>query len=187
MLIITITAYFIIPIYTVLFASETDWFTLNFSVLGSLSSRKNLFLLWGIIVGIYFYYVLKQIIRRLPRNKKEKAASKSALLLLTLSVITPYLPDSQPLPAFLHVMFSFLASIFLIICLYMVIWKLYCMNQPVYRPYLLCLNVITVLSVLLFFLAGIVSTALEIFFVLSSTVLLKKLYCRVMAPRIKRY
>lgn len=183
MSLLTITAYFIIPIYTILFAWGTDWFTLNFSVLGNLSSRKNLFLLWGIIIGTYFYYILKQIISGLPRNRKETVMSITALLLLVLAVITPYLPDSQPLHAVFHVILSFLASISLLICLYMIVWKLYCMNQELYRPYLHCLLVITVLSAFLFFLTGIVSTVLEIFFTLSSTFLLQRLYRRVLAPK----
>ena len=49
-MILNITAYFIIPVYTFLFAWGTDLFRLNFSVLGSLANRKNAFLLWGIIV-----------------------------------------------------------------------------------------------------------------------------------------
>ncbi len=183
MSLLTITAYFIIPIYTILFAWGTDWFTLNFSVLGNISSRKNLFLLWGIIIGTYFYYILKRIISGLPRNRKETVMSITALLLLVLAVITPYLPDSQPLHAVFHVILSFLASISLLICLYMIVWKLYCMNQEVYRPYLHCLLVITVLSAFLFFLTGIVSTVLEIFFILSCTFLLQRLYRRVLAPK----
>lgn len=178
MSLLTITAYFIIPIYTILFAWGTDWFALNFSVLGNLSTRKNLFLLWGIIIGTYFYYILKRIISGLPRNRKETVMSITALLLLVLAVITPYLPDSQPLHAVFHVILSFLASISLLICLYMIVWKLYCMNKEVYRPYLHCLLVITVLSAFLFFLTGIVSTVLEIFFILSSTFLLQRLYRR---------
>jgi hypothetical protein len=183
MSLLTITAYFIIPIYTILFAWGTDWFSLNFSVLGNISSRKNLFLLWGIIIGTYFYYILKRIISGLPRNRKETVMSFTALLLLVLAVITPYLPDSQPLHAVFHVILSFLASLSLLICLYMIVWKLYCMNQEVYRPYLHCLLVITVLSAFLFFLTGIVSTVLEIFFILSCTVLLQRLYRRVQAPK----
>lgn len=183
MSLLTITAYFIIPIYTILFAWGTDWFTLNFSVLGNLSSRKNLFLLWGIIIGTYFYYILKRIINGLPRNRKETVMSITSLLLLALAVITPYLPDSQPLHAVFHVILSFLASISLLICLYMIVWKLYCMNQEVYRPYLHCLMVITVLSAFLFFLTGIVSTVLEIFFILSCTFLLQRLYRRVQVPK----
>jgi len=183
MSLLTITAYFIIPIYTILFAWGTDWFSLNFSVLGNLSSRKNLFLLWGIIIGTYFYYILKRIISGLPRNRKETVMSITALLLLVLAVITPYLPDSQPLHAVFHVILSFLASISLLICLYMIVWKLYCMNQEVYRPYLHCLLVVTVLSAFLFFLTGIVSTVLEIFFILSCTYLLQRLYRRVQTPK----
>lgn len=184
MLLITITAYFIIPFYTILFAWGTDWFSLNFSVLGNISSRKNLFLIWGIIVGTYFYYVLKQIIYGLPRNEKEKAISMSALLFLALGVLTPYLPDSQPFRSILHVVLSFMASISLLICLYMIIWKLYCMNHLAYRPYLLGLVGITFLSSLLLILTGIVSTALEIFFILSCAVLLQKLYCKLCSPRL---
>lgn len=183
MSLLTITAYFIIPIYTILFAWGTDWFSLNFSVLGNISSRKNLFLLWGIIIGTYFYYILKRIISGLPRNRKETVMSITALLLLVLAVITPYLPDSQPLHAVFHVILSFLASISLLICLYMIVWKLYCMNQDVYRPYLHCLMVITVFSAFLFFLTGIVSTVLEIFFILSCTFLLQRLYRRVHTPK----
>nr|WP_314462568.1 hypothetical protein [uncultured Clostridium sp.] len=181
---LTITAYIIIPVYTVLFAWGTNWFTLNFSVLGSLADRKNLFLLWGIIVGTYFYYVLKRIIRTLPRNKKETVFTTSALLLLALAVTTPYLPDSQPFHAVLHVFLSFAASISLMISLYLVIWKLYCMNQAVYRTYFMSLLIITAVCVALFFLTGIVSSALEIFFVLSSTFLLHKLYLKVFSPGI---
>ncbi|GLC79156.1 hypothetical protein [Lacrimispora brassicae] len=184
MSLITITAYFIIPIYTILFAWGTDWFTLNFSVLGNLTSRKNLFFLWGVIVGTYFYCVLKRIIGGLPRNKKETAVSTAALLFLALAVLTPYLPDSQPFHAVLHVVLSFLASISLLVCLYMVIWKLYCMSQEVYRPYVHCLLVITAVSAFLFFLTGIVSTVLEIFFTISCTIMLQKLYYRVRAPKI---
>ncbi len=184
MLLITITAYIIIPLYTILFAWGTDWFALNFSVLGNISSRKNLFLIWGIIVGTYFYYVLKQIIYSLPRNEKEKAISIFALLFLAMGVLTPYLPDSQPLQSVLHVVLSFMSSISLLICLYMIIWKLYCMNHIAYGPYLLGLVGITLLSALLFLLTGIVSTALEIFFVLSCAILLQKLYGKLYAYRL---
>ncbi|WP_097003662.1 hypothetical protein [Lacrimispora amygdalina] len=181
---LTITAYFIIPVYTILFAWGTNWFTLNFSILGSLADRKNLFLLWGIIVGTYFYYVLKRIIRTLPRNKKEKAFTTLALMLLALAVTTPYLPDTRPFHAVLHVVLSFAASISLLLSLFLVIWKLYCMNRTAYRLYFVSLLLITAVCAVLFFLTGIVSTALEIFFILSSTFLLRRLYGKVCSPGI---
>lgn len=115
-MILNITAYFIIPVYTFLFAWGTDLFRLNFSVLGSLANRKNAFLLWGIIVGIYFYYVLRKIIHHLPRNRKETVTSVSALILLAFAVTTPYLPENRPFRAFLHVIFAFSASVLLLAC-----------------------------------------------------------------------
>jgi hypothetical protein len=184
MLLITITAYIIIPIYTLLFAWGTDWFTTNFSVLGNLYGRKNIFLLWGIIVGTYFYCVLKRVICNLPRNEKEKAFSIAALFFLTFGVLTPYLPEAQPFQSVLHVVLSFMASFSLLICLYMVIWKLYCMNQAEYRPYLICMMGITMISAVLLIISGIVSTALEIFFILSCSALLQKLYSKVSSPRL---
>lgn len=176
---LNITAYIIIPVYTILFAWGTNWLTQNFSVLGSLADRKNLFLLWGILVGTYFYHVLKRIIRSLPRNRKEKFLSFVSLLFLAMAVLIPYLPDSQPMHAILHVVLSFMASISLLICLYLVTWKLTCMNQTAYRYYFISLFFITVMSVALFLLTGIVSSALEIFFILSCTLLLNKLYIKV--------
>lgn len=182
-MLLNITAYFIIPVYTFLFAWGTNLFTLNFSVLGSLASRKNAFLLWGMIVGAYFYYVLKKIIRTLPRSRKESVVLHSGLLLLAFAVTTPYLPENRPFRAFLHVIFAFTASVLLLGCLYLIVWKLFCMNRDVYRPYLQALNVITVISAALLVLAGIVSSALEIFFTVSCTLLLIRLYRRVTPSR----
>ena len=53
------------------------------------------------------------------------------------------------------------------------------MNRDGYRSYFICLNVITVLSAMLLLLAGIVSSALEIFFTVSCTLMLIRLYRRV--------
>jgi hypothetical protein len=184
MSLITITAYFIIPIYTILFTRKIHWFPLNFSILGDLSSRKNLFLLWGVIVGTYFYCVLKRIIDGLPRNRKETVTSAAALLLLALAAVMPYLPGSPPVYEALHIMLSFLASLSLLACLYMIFWKLYCMNRAVYRPYLHGLLAVTGLSALLFFLAGIVSTVLEIFFTISCTILIERLYRRIHTAKL---
>lgn len=182
-MLLTITACFIIPVYTVLFAWGTDWFSMNFSVLGNLATRKNAFLVWGIIVGAYFFIVMKRIIRHLPRNTKEFVLLTVSLLLLGFAVTTPYLPEVKPFSALLHVVFAFTASVLLLVCLYLVVWKLYCMKREVYRPYLICLNTITILSAALLILAGIVSTALEVFFTVSCTLLLRRLYLRVTATK----
>lgn len=176
MSLLNITAYFIIPLCTIAFYWDPKWLTFK---------QKNLFLLWGMIVGTYYFFVLRRIIQSIPRNKKESIISKSALVLLAMAITTPYLIDSQPLSTIIHVGFSFMASIFLLICQYMIIWKLYCMKHQTYRSYLIYLNVITVLSALLLYLTGIRSPFLSILFTLSCTILLQKLYCKINLCRAK--
>lgn len=178
-MLLNITAYFIIPAYTILFAWGTDWFQLNFSVLGSLANRKNAFLLWGVIVGIYFYFVLKKIIKGSPCKRLESVICTGSLLLLAFAVTTPYLPQMRPFQSFLHVIFAFTASVLLLCCLYLVVGKLWCMDKKTYGIYFTLLNAITVICALLLLLAGIVSSALEIFFTISCTLLLIRLYRRI--------
>lgn len=50
------TAYVLIPVYILSFAINSDWFRTNFSVLGNIAGRKEAFVLWGLIVGIYFFF-----------------------------------------------------------------------------------------------------------------------------------
>ncbi len=79
-MILNITAYFIIPVYTFLLPGEPILFRLNFSVLGSLANRKNAFLLWGIIVGIYFYYVLRKNYSSPPTQPEGRRLRASSAL-----------------------------------------------------------------------------------------------------------
>ena len=50
------TAYILIPAYTILFVQGNNWFTTNFSVIGNVVGREGEFVLWGLIVGIYFFW-----------------------------------------------------------------------------------------------------------------------------------
>lgn len=170
-----LVAYIIIPIYTILFARDTNWFTTNFSVIGSWADRKLAFVLWGILVGTAFVYSLRSILRILPGRRYETELLITASVLLGLAVSTPYLPESLPFQAFLHVIFAFSASVLLLLCLSLVIWKLYLTDRSKYRFFLTAIIVIIILSGLLLLATGIVSSALEIFFTISCSVLIRKL------------
>ena len=67
-MLITFTAYILIPVYTLLFVAGSDWFTTNFSVLGNIAGRNEAFVLWGLMVGIYFFVCLRKIFRRMPEK-----------------------------------------------------------------------------------------------------------------------
>ena len=134
------TAYVLIPVYTFLFAINSDWFRTNFSVLGNIAGRKEAFVLWGLIVGIYFFFILRRIIRHMPRKPTASWLVYLALVLLDFAVTTPYLPEQMPLKASLHIVFAFLAAACLTICLFFIVLRLYQTAEPknktIYRLYL---------------------------------------------------
>ncbi len=178
-MILSLTAYFIIPIYTILFVSGTNWLTSNLSVIGNWPDRQIAFFLLGLIIGLYYHCILGRLLSNLARHKAESILLHTALLLLVAAVSTPYLPSEVPFQSFLHVAFAFVSSILVLICLYLTFWKLSALSQKVrtrMKRYRLWLVFITLISGILLFIAGIVSSALEIFFIISTTVLLQRLY-----------
>lgn len=168
-------AYVLIPVYTLLFVEGTNWFTTNFSVVGNMLDRAEAFILWGLIVGIYFFYCLRSIVSRMITKPKGRFLIPTSLVLLTFALTTPYLPDQFPFKSLLHIIFAFMAAVCLMLCLYLIVWKLYQTDKSTYRPYLISLVIITLFSAFLFILAGIISSALEIFFSISSVVLVRQL------------
>lgn len=172
-------SYIIIPIYTFLFVKGYGWFTTNFSVIGNLH-RKDAFVFWGILIGFFFYRVLREIVRHMKVKPRGTALIPLSLVLLFCAVTTPYLPELFPFKSFLHIVFAFLAAVFLLLCLYLIIWKLYQTDRSRYRPFLLSLAGITAGSAVLLVLVGIVSSALELFFTLTSVILARRLLGKVL-------
>ena len=65
-MILSALSYLIIPIYTLLFVRGTDWFTSNFSVIGSLEQQKKAFAAWGILISCTLYRMLFPLIDQAP-------------------------------------------------------------------------------------------------------------------------
>ena len=183
---LNLLAYFVIPIYTIWFVGDTDWFALNLSVLSSQAERRNAFFIWGILVEVFFYLALKKIIFLLPRKKAAMTVMNTACILLALGITTPYLPERLPFQSFLHVAFAFSASLLLLVCLYQITLSLYKRNRPYYETYLVALVFITTISGLLLLAAGIVSSALEIFFTISSCIFVRKLHKKALTEHQRR-
>lgn len=176
---LSVTAYIIIPAYTLLFASGTDWFASNLSVIGNWPDRRLAFAGLGLVIGIYFHMVLNRLMVHLPRHGKESLLLNAAFLLLVMAVATPYLPRQVPFQAFLHVVFAFLSAVSLLFCLYRILWLLSATSgdaRRLLKPYRITLLLITLFSGCLLLSAGIVSSALEIFFILTATIMVQRLY-----------
>ncbi len=170
------TAYILIPAYTILFVQDSNWLTTNFSVIGSRIGREEEFVLWGLIVGIYFFCSLRLIVAHMPVMPGFTWLIPLALILLTCAVTTPYLPERLPLKSRLHIAFAFLSAVCLFFCLGRIVWVLYQNDHEKYRLYLIGLAGILSFSLVLFLLAGIISSALEIFFTIALALMVRRLY-----------
>ena len=165
------TALFVIPIYTVLFAGKSEWFTTNFSVLGTIADRRLAFFIWGVLVGVFFHVAVRRLIPRVGGGTWEWFIKNFALLMLAFAVTTPYLPDETPFKAFLHVIFAAISGVLLLILLLDLMIRYYRMSPRNALPYLVAVGVISVVSMILLVLVGIVSSALEVFMTVSVTLL----------------
>lgn len=120
-LLVDLTACFLIPAYTLLFAGSMAWFRTNFSVLavaGKDSYRG--FVLWGILAAAYFFTILLALARTLPRRRGRIAVrtlGSTACLCLAGALLVPYLPDNFPRFAQLHVLLAALACVLLMLAL----------------------------------------------------------------------
>ena len=170
------TAYILIPVYTIMFVQGNNWFTTNFSVIGNQLGRQEAFVLWGLLVGIYFFFSLRVIVVQMAVPPKSTWLIPLALFLLPCAVITPYLPEILPLRSTLHIVFSFMAALCLILSIGSILLRLYQDDRKKYRPYLIGLAGIAMISLFLLLLAGIISSALEIFFTITSVLLVRRLY-----------
>lgn len=169
-------AYILIPSYTILFVWGHNWLTTNFSVIGNIVGREEAFVLWGLIIGIYFFCSLRIIVSRMPVSPRGTWLIPLALILLICAISTPYLPGQMPLKSQLHIAFSLLSALCLAGCLGLIVGKLYKNNHKKYRPYLVGLAGIGLFSLFLLCLAGIINSALEIFFTISTVLLVRRLY-----------
>lgn len=172
-------ACFLLPAYTLLFAGSVAWFGTNFSVLAVTGpDHYRGFVLWGLLAGGYFLGVLTSIARSLPPLPRCAVSLLSLLACGSLAVglWVPYLPDLDPRWADLHVALCMTACVLLMAALLLAL--LVCLRREGrrYRPLLLAWAVIALGCGLLFLLAGIITTALEVWFTLTAALLARRLW-----------
>ena len=169
-------ACFLIPLYTLLFTHDTRWFTTNFSVIAAARDQRHGFFLWGMLVGVYLRCVLLPVMAALPRPLWPRLCLLGGFLLLLSAVVLPYTPDELPKIADLHVICAFTASCLLVLSLFLLLLQKARQDRQRYWDCMKWLGVTVLLSLVLFAMVGIISSALEIFFVLSTTLLARRLW-----------
>ena len=169
-------ACFLIPLYTLLFTHDTRWFTTNFSVIAAARDQRHGFFLWGMLGGVYLLCVLLPVMAALPRPLWPRLCLLGGFLLLLSAVVLPYTPDELPKIADLHVICAFTASCLLVLSLFLLLLQKARQDRQRYWDCMKWLGVTVLLSLVLFAMVGIISSALEIFFVLSTTLLARRLW-----------
>jgi len=172
-------ACFLIPAYTLLFAGSVKWFSTNFSVLAVTGTdHYRGFLVWGVLAGAYFLVMLVKLARRVPERWLRGVlygVTVSACLCLGIGLPLPYVPQFLPKIAQLHIIMAFSACALLMLALLVMVLRL----GRDFRPFRKGWCAIVGCCAALFVLAGIISTALEVFFTIAVTLFTRRLWLRV--------
>lgn len=176
------TACFLIPAYTLVFAGSVEWFGTNFSVIAVTGEdHYRGFVAWGLLAGGYFLVMLTRLAGLLPRPGQRAGV----LVLVTLAVLSlgyalliPYLPAYFPQYAALHVLLAALACVLVMGALLLILLAFRREDRERLRGPLLAWWGIVAGSALLFLIPRMVSTALEVFFTISATLLVRNVYLR---------
>lgn len=138
------------------------------------------FLYWGVVITAYFFVLLVRLALLVPRpwlRRSVFALTLCACITLGYSLLIPYLPEDIPRWASLHVFLAagscvILMGALLLLLLHFRLWKL-----------LLVWGGIILICALLFFRAGMVTSALEVFFTISSALLTRSLWLNIRSER----
>ena len=173
-------ACFLIPVYTLLFAGSVEWFGTNFSVIAVTGpDHYRGFVYWGILAGSYFFVILSRLAFGLPRRWMRtlvRLLAVCAVLALASALAIPYLPEYFPKYAALHVLLAAGACVLLMIDLQFIILVMRRRDPDRWAgPLRACWGMAAVCAIL-FAIPRMVSTALEVFFTLSATLLARRVF-----------
>lgn len=167
---------FLIPFYTILLASVTEWTKSNLSVIGNYYNRKSAFFIWGILISFYFYGYISYLFRKVSYKKRAgKYFLFLSMLFVICSVTTPYLPNNFPIKAKFHIFFAFLSPILLACSLLCFLFYLNKIHKEKLKNLWILFIIIILISIFLLLWLGFVSSLLEIFVISSICIYLKLL------------
>lgn len=166
-------ALIIIPLHSFGLASNASWTHYSLSYIANYLDAQGSFILWGIITGSFFFLFLLYLLKITHCDKKSiQRLNAVAYLLLLFSITTPYLPDILPFKSFLHIVFSFLSPVLMMLSIYIFIFTLMNKDRVTFRKAMIGLNMIVFISTLILFVCGIINSLLEVFFTIAMCVFL---------------
>lgn len=188
-----IIANWMIPLATVLFPLGTDWFFSNFSLVGS-GDRRMEFILWGCFVGLYFSWAARRVLNTAEQAKATGAditaqaevmsadphlkATRRLLwvsgILFVIALATPYRPQKQPLISQVHVGSAAMTGVCFMVCV--TVLSYYVKKGGGRGNYLPVTLTVMACCAVTFCILGIVSSALEVYFVVGCAAVLYQMH-----------
>lgn len=173
-------ACFLIPAYTLLFAGSMQWFGTNFSVIAVTGpDHYRGFVYWGVLAGGYFFVMLNRLAFRLPGRWMRmlvRLLAACALLSLAYALAIPYLPRYFPKYAALHVLLAAGACVLLMADLLFIILVFRRRDPGRWAGAMRFCRFIIIGCAILFLIPMMVSTALEVFFTISASLLARRVW-----------
>ena len=178
--VLNLFTWFLLPAYTLLFAGSVEWFDTNFSVI-AVTGKDHYrgFFLWGVLAGLVFGVLLVRIIHALPGKWGKLPLyllTYLALSAMAYTLMIPYLPESWPGWASLHVALAAGSCVLVMVTILWILVRRCCRDLPTWRGCLLFWGFTVAGAALLFLMAGMVSSALEVFFTLTVDGLLRRMF-----------
>ena len=201
-----IIANWMIPLATVLFPLGTDWFFSNFSLVGS-GDRRMEFILWGCFVGLYFSWAARRVLNTAEQAKATGTntsaqpkiigadataqaevmsadphlkATRRLLwvsgILFVIALATPYRPQKQPLISQVHVGSAAMTGVCFMVCV--MVLSYYVKKDGGRGNYLPVTLTVMACCAVTFCILGIVSSALEVYFVVGCAAVLYQMHRR---------
>lgn len=173
-------ACFFIPVYTLIFAGTVQWFGTNFSVIAVTGPRHYRgFILWGLMAGSFFLimlYLLSSTCVQKWQRIVTRGVTLAACGSLVYGLMVPYLPVYFPQYAQLHIVLAFAACVLLMLAILCLLLWWEKEKKGHYKRQMIAWGLITAGSGVIFLLGGMVTSALEVFFTITTTLLIRRLW-----------
>lgn len=156
----------LIPIYTLVFGTKENPWENTLSRIGNLFDHRLSFVIWGIITGMCILFYSLYIFEKMDfMNNKARRYIIASQVFLVLTVLTPAIKNVLPFWHFIHVLWSGLFALFLVIALLLFIQFLAKNNQRLSKRVLLLLMSCVGISILALFFMGLNGVVEILFFI----------------------
>ena len=163
---------FLIPVLTLAVSGSENWFTSNFSVVGSRFPQSLLLLSWAILIGTFYHISVNRSVGQTTpflNPRTELLMTDLSACFLLGAALLPYRPDQMPLTSMLHLYLAFSSTVLFFLAVTIADLKLYTLAPDLFSlPSGLLIFAIAVTLCLLILCRFMITSALEIFLTLFS-------------------